>query len=392
MLIICVIKEVSSISYFSGIHLLFFVWLISTLVSYGQKASSILLERKYIYFYVFLCFYFTSMFVATDFATAFARTVAMMEMMAPIYMYDLYKIDKWGGRKYPFWVLVIVLIINMSLSFAMIEIMGDTGLRQTIQGDSENLFKGAFSIVYSLAIIVPCVVYAIKHMYAIRLKKSRSLLLIVMMAVFGIYATILVFKAYFITALIVLIVGSLLAFIYGKRYWVLKSLLVTGLFVLLFLSNFNAIVSTVDNISYGASKQITPKLYELRSFFLGDVHEAYDMSSRNNLAESSLNTFLQHPVFGVSYMAKDFSETSKIGIGNHSEWLDSLALYGFFSIFLFLFLFYATRQQIKGIGFALSFFLFFFIGINNPILSFTMMSTVYLLIPVFFDMIKLSKL
>ena len=389
MLLFCICQQLSSISYFSGIHLIYFCWLISTFVSYGIRARYILFTKKYIILYLFLAFYFMSMIAATNLTTGFARLVAMMEMLSPIYMYDLYQVNKWNGKKYPFYVLIIVLLANMMLSFSMINIMGDTGLRNTIQADSDNALKGAFSLIYSLSIIIPTIVYVLKSRKKIG-AKSKSIVLVASI-LFGVYSFILVFRSYFITALITTIVGVLFALIYEKRRWLLKGGSIILVAISVFLASFTSLVSYIDNISYGASRQITPKLYELKYLLTGETTKAGDLSSRANLALSSLNTFLENPIVGVSYKAKDFEDTITIGVGNHSEWLDNLALYGLFSLLLFSFIYMASKQQLTQYGFSLSLLLFFFLGCNNPVLSFSMLCNVFLLIPMFFDIIKLSN-
>ena len=277
------------------------------------------------------------MIAATNLATGFARLVAMMEMLSPIYMYDLYQVNKWNGKKYPFYVLIIVLLANMMVSFSMINVMGDTGLRNTIQSDSDNALKGAFSLIYSLSIIIPTIVYVLKSRKKIG-ARSKSIVLVASV-LFIVYSFILVFRSFFMTAVITTIVGALFALIYEKRRWLLKGVSIILIAISLFLASFTPLVSYIDNLSYGASRQITPKLYELKYILTGETTKAGDLLSRGDLALSSLTTFLENPIIGVSYKAKDFKDTILIGVGNHSEWLDDLALYGLFSLLLFLFIY-----------------------------------------------------
>ena len=330
------------------------------------------------------------MTIATTVATGFARTVSMMEVLSPIYMYDLYKVDKWNNSRIPFLVLISIIVVNITLSLNMIEFMGDSGLRMTIQADSDNRFRSALDIVTSLAILIPSIVYSLFHYDRIGIKYKWMAILF--MALFTVVSFYLIFKSFFITPLLISIVGSAISVVYGKKNWIIKSAIVAAVFVFVFLTCFPLIVSFVDGISDGASRQVTPKLYELRNTLEGNYKDAYDLSSRGDLASSSFTTFLKNPIIGVSYLATDFEQTSKLGVGNHSEWIDDLAMYGLYALFLFYYLVKAAYQQMEDTRFSLPLLLFLFIGFNNPVLSFMNICTVYLLIPLFFDYINFKRI
>lgn len=161
MLIFCILEIVSSIAYFTGIHIVFLVWIASVIGVYGVTAKRIFQGKKYSLIAFFMVFYFLSMLFSVGFSLAFARTIALIETFSPILMYDFYKINRWNNSKYPLFIMISLIVINMSLSFTMIEFMGKSGLRDTIQADSENIFKGALAIVTSLAILIPTAFYII---------------------------------------------------------------------------------------------------------------------------------------------------------------------------------------------------------------------------------------
>lgn len=391
MLLFCICQQLANLSYFSAIHLIFFSWLISTMFAYGPRVKVILKSRKYVHLYCFLAFYFITMSIATNPLTGFARVLAMMETLSPIYMFDLYCINKWNEKKYPFYVLVVIMCLNIIMSFAMIELLGgSTGLRTTIQADSEMSFRDALGLVSSLAVIIPSIVYVLKNKRYIRSPRKR--LIVILSIAFALWAFVLVMRSYFMIAIVTTIIGSFFALIYSKRGSLFKGGVVLVLSIFLFLTSFNFLVSFVDGLSYGASSQITPKLYELKYFITGESHNAEDFSTRINLAKSSLNLFFKEPIFGVSYKVMDFEETVRMGVGNHSEWVDSLALYGVFSFFLFSYLYRAAKKYNIRYKFFLPMILFCFSGFNNPILSFSFLCNIFLLVPMFLDTIEFKKL
>ena len=380
---------ISSISYFTGIHAVFIAWLIYSIIIYGNEAKKILSGKKYLLLLIFFVFYFMSMLYSVGLSLAFARTIALIEVFSPVLMYDFYKLNRWNNSKYPLWVMISIIIINMSLSFAMIEFMGRSGLRDTIQSDSDNIFKGALAIITSLAILVPTAFFVVLHFKQFKTKfKWVKLGLLI---AFIVYGMLLLFNALFMTAIMTSIVGCVIALVYGTRKWLLKSSICVILIVFGFISYFGAIVDFTNSFGPSMKSFITPKLYEIKHILDGDSHSAVDMTARNSLAESSFNTFLDNPFFGVIHKAADFEETAKLGVGNHSEWLDDLALYGVFAFLIFSFLYRAGKEQFKRTKFLLSLLLFTFLGFNNPILNFQVIFTVFLLIPIFLEYIKTSN-
>lgn len=386
LLVFCVLELVSSISYFWGIHLVFICWLIYSLIAYGDNAIHIFSNLKYKLLLGFYIFYFFSNLFSSGFELAFARTIALLEIFSPVLMYDFYKINRWNNAKYPIWILISVVILNMSLSFSMIEFMGKSGLRDTIQADSENIFKGALAIVTSIAILVPTAFYILLH--PDRISPKYKYLKIVFLIIFIFYGILLLCRALFMTSILTAVIGCAIAIIYGTRRWIMKGCICIALISLGFIAYFDEIVDYSD--SFGVSSQlfITPKLYEIKYVLEGQSSNAVDISSRNSLAESSFNTFKDNPIFGITHKATDFEETAELGVGNHSEWLDDLALYGIFAVLIFAFLYIAAKEQIRQSKYSLSLILFVFLGFNNPILNFQVIFTVYLLIPIFLEYIK----
>ncbi|MEO7048017.1 MAG: hypothetical protein ABI091_22145, partial [Ferruginibacter sp.] len=100
--------------------------------------------------------------------------------------------------------------------------------------------------------------------------------------------------------------------------------------------------------------------------------------------------WIEHPIFGIGY-EYGFSTPKMMaaGLGNHSEWLDSLATYGIFIIFLMIYLFKSKKVYRQNQGYKLALILFIITGFVNPIHLFNIYFVVFFFVPLldnyFFD-------
>lgn len=387
MLLVYSLEVLSIIPYFAGKHIVFLFWILITFITYKSQALEVLSQKKYKWIFVFLVYYFIASTFATSVPTAFARIIAFFELISPVYMYDLYKVDKWGGKHYPLVFMFVMVLINMIIAYQMIDYLGYNGLRDTIQGDSDNKLKGSFHLIYSLAILAPSMIAPFVSNKQIVRGSKTTMLLIVVFILFSLY---LIFKAMFTTAIVVALFGFILFIFYGRKHWIVKTALVSLVLPALFLANFNTILTTVNTLSDSAPI-MTARLYEMKSIVEGNEGEASDFSSRKDLTSKSFDTFLHNPLFGVCSKVSSFDTREKNGIGNHNEWVDSLALYGIFSLCLFIFLILSVKAlRSDGISIVHS-LLFLIIGYTNPVLSFMTISVVFLIIPVYYDQIGLNN-
>ena len=153
-----------------------------------------------------------------------------------------------------------------------------------------------------------------------------------------------------------------------------------GLFLILFMGFYDSIINAVSTES-ATSSFFTSRLEEIHSTLSGEMAQADDMSSRKDLSLLSLNTFLKHPFIGVYHQLGSFDQYKTAGIGNHSEWLDMLGLYGLFSIFLWVFLYNGFVEQKKHSKVMLHLYLFLLLGFLNPIISSFTNICVFMFVP-----------
>lgn len=104
----------------------------------------------------------------------------------------------------------------------------------------------------------------------------------------------------------------------------------------------------------------------------------------------SFQTFLEHPIFGISYMhGNGFFKPTFFGAGNHCEWVDALCNYGLVGGIPFLYIYfhsiwnvYNNRIGRMGLGLLASFLI---MGTFNPFRCFATSITVFLILPILAD-------
>ena len=385
-LIFLLLQSISMISNAMLCHVVFAVWLFSVFIFNRGWSIGANLQKKYWALFVFVVFYFLSSGFGANLSIAFHRLFVLLEVLSPFLFFDIVKpFANTKVKKTIVFVFTIVIIIDMIAAFKTIGLTEGFGLRLT---QTDIALKNNFAFVYSLTIICPALVYfdllIYRGMIPLPLSKGWAFSLISIVLI--ITASNLIFKSLFMTAIVLLIMGIILAFFYGKKRWLIKSGLSILLTIVAFIVSFNGLVQ-LSNSREGFSTQVTPKLYEIRAVLSGNTSDASDYSSRQDLQQSSMAVFFENPIFGVFHKTYDFSDSIEIGVGNHSEWMDMLARYGIFSLFLMYFIFYSFWQCYKDNKMGLHILLFVVLGFLNPIFSFLQFFTIMIYIPFIYDIL-----
>lgn len=142
---------------------------------------------------------------------------------------------------------------------------------------------------------------------------------------------------------------------------------------------YSTVMTEIDTVD--DSFILQEKMSEIYYTISGQKSEAGDYEARSNRALLSLDTFTKHPITGVIIDSKGFEDQYTLGVGNHSEWVDCLALYGISGILLLLFLFLSLKEIGRDLDFQLFFIPYIVIGFLNPILYFPQNATTFLFIP-----------
>ena len=185
----------------------------------------------------------------------------------------------------------------------------------------ESLGIGGYGFIFSSVFIV----LGLQYLVLKKLPSRRiSLKAFVSFSLFTITITIL--KASYATAIIILILGSFIIFLFRKRnpFFILIICL-----IILIPAFAQGIIGKSLKLSGDLLHEnitLQQKAYELSNFF-SQTGEIPQIESRFDKYLSSISTFLVNPIFGVN------GPLGKPGpIGEHSGWFDVLAYFGLFTV------------------------------------------------------------
>lgn len=369
-------------------HYLFLIWIISAFVFDNKKFLSIISRKYYIAFYVFLIYYFSSSLFAYPIGTCINRLFTTIELISPFIMYELYA-DYDVKKKY--WLslaFIVVFGMNFYQMMTTINYSAIAGLRQ--HEDDEGFINLGFRYIYSLTFVSCLLFYVlIKKMREHTFKSLYSLFMIIWLLL----VVTIIFKSLFTTAIFMVLIGAVLAFYYGKKNWKWR-IIVLGI--------SSAIVFTLVVPFIGKQLSLIDEDYQLISTRLdeisvalsgGNIDEESSSGARFNRTIVSLKTFLTHPLFGVNHKTTDSSayDGSTMIVGNHAEWVDSLAEYGLFALCLFYFLIQSSKRITKRCEVNVVFILYVIIGFLNPLLYCVQNSVCFYVVPMLYDVLMTSR-
>lgn len=361
--------------------LLFGIWLFFLVVFNPHSVSSVLLQRRFIYIYIFLIIYFITSILYCPPITGINRCVSFFSTLSPIIMYELIKKESRGIRIAFILFISLIFIADFYIAYQYLEISGAEKLRDAEDlGNDFYIMKVSFNLCYAISLILP-VFCGLFYEF-----KGRALLRTFMAAILlGLFLFLL--RAQFVTAIIVALIGVFLEFIYRRRLNVFKSLIIILIVggISLYLILPYAIQQLKDSGEY---RTVLGKLVEIENVLSGNKGQASDINVRSNLSEMSFSTFMDNPVLGVNYKLDPTRHITEQGIGNHAEWVDLLAKFGLCSIFLFYFLFISLIKQKNEIGSPVPLIMFIFLGFFNPLFLFPQMFATFLFNPLMYGIIK----
>ena len=321
--------------------------------------------------YVFL----TSSFSITTSASLFTR-------LSPILIYILYKNilirhpEFTPIIKRTIYASVAILLFYCYKSFVFIQ-ENPAGLRELISNEKDDsvIIGGGFALPYALCIFIPFVVDRFKLFFVGKLFDT------VLFSTLAITGSLLILYSLYMTALIILFAGCFWAI--ARELPRAKKVIVITLAVSSFYAGYNLIQPMLEYVSGEETRVLVNRFEEIDSMLQGnEVSESEDFYSRIQLSISSINTFLENPIGGVGWMANyDSFKMEQIGVGQHAQWFDIFAIYGFFSIFIILLVRRANQDIYTNHKNNISNLLFMIVGFLNPILLFTIVFVAYFMAP-----------
>lgn len=367
---------------------LFYFWLLSILFFRSKTVIQILHQSHYLALFVFVLFLFFGLSASNGIFTSVKGIGAYLQIYAPIFMYEFY--IKFFSKKTQRIIIIIIFCIYIFYSLQTIEYLqsNPSAARDMVSiGVPVSLMiGGGFSLAYGFSILLPVLLYI-----AINYSKSKEKLvynkpltrfiLIIIILIFW----IVVYKSMFAISFLVMIFGGIYALFRMNKakktnnFWFLGIIILS---VLLYITA-SQFMSFLNNFLSSFNTVITRKLIIILNLsHYSNINDTGSLGARIEFYLESLNTWTSHPFFGIGYKY-DFSTPKMMaaGLGNHSEWLDSLAKYGIFIIFLLIYIFKPKKVYKNIQGYKLGLILFVITGFLNPIHLFNIYFVVFFFVP-----------
>lgn len=196
----------------------------------------------------------------------------------------------------------------------------------TVKEDLNTDFTliGGYDFIYSLSILA-VILFAIYNFFNI-ISNSKSVKIILLLIL--IFFVVTVFMSNFFTAIAMFIFSVFYFYLIKKNNFLSFLFLLPVLFIVIFILRqdiISMLIGLFDIIS-PEGKNIT-RLIDLQlSSSISGINSI--MSDRNETYFSSLGGFIEHPLFGKIVTPLSVKDNFFTGFGQHSQLLDTLALFG----------------------------------------------------------------
>lgn len=346
----------------------------------SRQLKAILSRKYYIAFYIFLLYYFISSLLAFPIGTCINRVYTTIEVVSPFIMYELYANNDKKRKSVLLFVFIAVYVVNFYQMLTTINYSAIAGLRQ--HEDEEGYLNTGFNFIYSLTLLLTLLVYVVRRNIQ---NKNINGPVFIAVIIWLLSIVLIVFKSLYTTAIFLMGIGAVIAIFYGRKHWKRKLVIVGAICALMFVyvAPFLEKHLLASDPDYAI---ISYRIDEISSVLSGgDMDSEASGGARFNRTILSLKTFITHPLFGVNHQTANREIFDAVLIGNHAEWVDSLAEYGVFAFLLFYFLIKSGRMVSDGRGVTVVFILYIIIGFLNPVLYCVQNTICFFIIPMMYD-------
>ena len=360
-------------------HAVWFVWLASLILNNNSAFKIMTRKKRYLYLWGFLTFYFLSSSIAVGIPVAINRVIALLELSSPILMFDIYKRSSKKLKTFTLLSFVAIVVYNTIDLISTMNYYGAVGLRNVINIGAGDYLRNAFNWAYSWIFITMASIILFRTIYT---QRGKKWLLLIALA-FLLTGVFVVVRSLFMIAILMMLTGCVLVFFYGKRRWFLKAsvALIVGLIV--FVTSYSVVITQIGSFENGG-EFLTERTEEVYHTIIGNQGRAHDLNARNDLSLISISTFLKNPLFGINHEVSEFDSVQYTMVGDHSEWIDNLALYGVFSLLLLAFL--IKSAKFGSLQSTTIYIMYFITGLFNPIWYFPQNVVVFFFLPILFSL------
>jgi len=360
------------------------------------------MDKAVLLFIAFFTYYLTTSIVNTTDVVYWAGNVIVYVFVSfyPIFIYR--NLVKKNSSQHTRYVLIAVLIAWVPLVlYSIIYFLLHPGVARdaiVYQSKFDNLFiGGGYPLAYGSAVICVYLYGQLRHKN-IEGKYAFWTWCLVLIS----FVHVLLTNSTLTT--IWMIIGFILTFLLDKPnttrnhyrrniYISLSVFLLISLFII-FRENIGSTLMMVGD--YSSESLYSRRVYELGTVIKGDVLTRHTMD-RLSKPIMSFGVFKESPILGIGYKSGyNFKLMETLGLGNHSEVIDSLAKYGMLGFPLFIGVFVCIVREIQKNDYPneSNCWLITLGGmmIFNPFVSMQSLMALFLIIPTISQVIKMSKI
>ncbi|MFC7062335.1 hypothetical protein ACFQIC_10740 [Halobacillus seohaensis] len=331
---------------------------------------------------IYVIFLFCVTLTSPDVSYTFKLFLQAFVLFSPVFLFQYFKSIK-NDRLFKYLLIASGcgwLFFTIRSIFFLSANPGAARLLATNATAYDNvLIGGGYSLAYGSAIIGVYLfdIYINKHVIN---KRLRVLILVIVI----LFAINIIKTESTITA-ISFFLGLMISIIYKGLGWTelkniktrFKQIFITTCLVfisLIVVYNYENIGSIINNLTSSQSSAIEIRLNEIgRSMEYG--LKADYLESRFTKPFETLEVFFENPIIGVGYLVGfNELESKSLGVGNHSEWTDALAMMGITGGIPFLLIYYygtkIERNYTKKIVSPAWIITMIIMGLFNPFQSF----------------------
>lgn len=183
---------------------------------------------------------------------------------------------------------------------------------------------GGFDFIYSVALLIPIMVYIIKNYRMYRF----PLLLLVFTSVYSIYIS------EYTTALLISLLGMSCFFMSSSitKHHLKLYFIAIAIFALFFYTVIPVMLNAIADML--GSDDISVRLHDISDMILGkDLDTDSDIATRQNIYMAAFMGFLENPIVGIQENR-----------GGHSFVLGVMCYWGLFGLFMFFYMFRNMRS------------------------------------------------
>lgn len=312
-------------------------------------------------------------------------------MFSSIIAFNYYSAENNYGRLKTILILFLVIWFYYMVSALRFysENVGAARILASIQDAYGNIaIGGGYTLAYGTAILVTVMLNLLLD------NRLKTIPIKVLVTVFMIVGMFVVVSTESTVTLIALAIGIIATIFFRRKddfssntsisNRVIKAIIVIfiGAITLLFISKIGEIVI---ELSYSFEGILGDRLRSFGYAMSGDKTAGSYALGRASIFTKSFNTFINNPIFGVSYMhGNGFLNMGVFGVGNHCEWIDAFANYGLIIGLLFISIYIKQFKEVSRSNNKLSFgwgICLLSMGLFNPFRSFQSNAAVFFLIP-----------